>query len=86
MLGKTCALGKWKSAKRWQVVCNQSNEQFTNGLAGVRETKGCNLGRRIPSEVSRLVETSNLPSSNLSRTTLEPPPRTTGGLDSVEQL
>src|SRR4249920_599197 len=33
MLGKSEALGKWKSAKSWQVACNQSNDSFTNGLA-----------------------------------------------------
>src|SRR5450631_4396239 len=33
MLGKSRALGKWKTAKSWQVACNQSNHQFTNGLA-----------------------------------------------------
>src|SRR5579872_3771725 len=33
MLGKTCALGKWKSANSWQTICNQSNVRFTNGLA-----------------------------------------------------
>ena len=45
MLGKTRALGKWKGAKRWQVVCNQSNVRFTNALASDRETKGCSLGK-----------------------------------------
>jgi hypothetical protein len=29
MLGKTHALGKWKTANSWQVVCNQSNARFT---------------------------------------------------------
>src|SRR5580658_5403837 len=33
MLGKTLALGKWKTANSWQVVCNQSNARFTNGPA-----------------------------------------------------
>jgi hypothetical protein len=33
MLGKTGALGKWKSAKSWQAACNQSNLWFINGLA-----------------------------------------------------
>jgi hypothetical protein len=75
MLGKSRALGKWKSAKRWQVVCNQSNEQFTNGLAGGRDANGCNLGKIKPSESCSLVETSNVPASVLSRTAaLEPPP------------
>jgi hypothetical protein len=26
MLGKSLALGKWKTANSWQVVCNESNE------------------------------------------------------------
>jgi hypothetical protein len=33
MLGKTGALGKWKTVKSWQTACNQSNAWFTNGLA-----------------------------------------------------
>jgi len=36
MLGKTGALGKWKTANSWQAICNQSNLRFTNGLATVR--------------------------------------------------
>jgi hypothetical protein len=31
MLGKSRALGKWKTAKSWQAACYQSNPQFTNG-------------------------------------------------------
>ncbi len=38
MLGKTRAVGKWKTAKSWQDACNQSNQQFTNGLARCGET------------------------------------------------
>src|ERR1022692_395634 len=44
MLGKTRALGKWKSTNRWQAACNESNAGLTNKLAndlgtnrGVRE-------------------------------------------------
>jgi hypothetical protein len=33
MLGKSSALGKWKTANSWQTICNQSNDWFTNGLA-----------------------------------------------------
>jgi hypothetical protein len=33
MLGKSRALGKWKSAKSWQAACNKSNERFSNGIA-----------------------------------------------------
>jgi hypothetical protein len=29
MLGKYRALGKWKTAKRWQAACNESNARFT---------------------------------------------------------
>jgi hypothetical protein len=29
MLGKSPRIGKWRSAKRWQIVCNQSNVAFT---------------------------------------------------------
>ena len=29
MLGKSRALGKWKTAKRWQAACNESNARFT---------------------------------------------------------
>ena len=35
MLGKSRALGKWKTAKSWQAACNQSNHWFTNGLANI---------------------------------------------------
>jgi hypothetical protein len=83
MLGKTCALGKWKSAKRWQVVCNQSNEQFTNGLAGDRGTKGCNLGEELSRRKSAAF---GKPRICQRRTSAGSPPRTTEGLDSVEQL
>jgi hypothetical protein len=33
MLGKSRALGKWKTAKSWQAACYESNARFTNGLA-----------------------------------------------------
>jgi hypothetical protein len=33
MLGKSGQVGKWKTVKRWQAACNQSNQEFTNGLA-----------------------------------------------------
>jgi len=29
MLGKSDALGKWKTANSWQVACNESNAAFT---------------------------------------------------------
>jgi hypothetical protein len=32
MLGKTRALGKWKTTNRWQAACNESNARFTNKL------------------------------------------------------
>ena len=41
MLGKSCGLGKWKTANSWQTICNQSNEWFTNGLANL----GCQRHR-----------------------------------------
>jgi hypothetical protein len=44
MLGKSGALGKWKSAKSWQVACNQSNDSFTNGRA-VRAGNGARFLR-----------------------------------------
>jgi hypothetical protein len=70
MLGKSRALGKWKSAKSWQAACNQSNEQFTNGLVSDRETKGCNLGKEVSRQkVCCLVETANLPASGHIQTT-----------------
>src|SRR5271169_5722280 len=57
MLGKTRALGKWKSANSWQAICNQSNLRFTNGLATVseevrvsddwRSPKTCRSGRQM---------------------------------------
>jgi hypothetical protein len=75
MLGKTSALGKWKSAKRWQVACNQSNVRLTNGLASDRETKGCDSGKNGV--------------AGTPQRQWKPPirqPRTTEGLDSVEQL
>ncbi len=28
MLGKYRALGKWRTAKRWQAACNESNARF----------------------------------------------------------
>ena len=40
MLGKTHALGKWKTAKSWQTACYESNAGFTNGLANGREQRG----------------------------------------------
>jgi hypothetical protein len=33
MLGKTRALGKWKTTNRWQAACNESNVGLTNKLA-----------------------------------------------------
>jgi hypothetical protein len=36
MLGKTCALGKWKTANSWQVVCNESNYGAGFGLGRVK--------------------------------------------------
>jgi hypothetical protein len=33
MLGKSRRLGKWKTTKSWHAACNQSNEEFINGLA-----------------------------------------------------
>ncbi len=46
MLGKSCALGKWKSAKSWQTICNQSNVRFTNDLAGLG-AEGGNFTREV---------------------------------------
>ncbi len=40
MLGKSRALGKWKTAKSWQAACNQSNEWFPNGLASGEVLEG----------------------------------------------
>jgi hypothetical protein len=40
MLGKSRALGKWKTLKSWQTACIQSNQGFTNGLAAARFSKG----------------------------------------------
>ena len=40
MLGKSRALGKWKSVKSWQAACNQSNEWFPNGLASGEVLEG----------------------------------------------
>jgi hypothetical protein len=40
MLGKSRALGKWKTVKSWQAACNQSNDWFTNGLAGRERLEG----------------------------------------------
>jgi hypothetical protein len=39
MLGKTHALGKWKTANSWQVVCNQSNARFTNEPAATENNE-----------------------------------------------
>ena len=39
MLGKSRALGKWKTANSWQTICNQSNAPFTNGLANDCKTE-----------------------------------------------
>jgi UDP-galactopyranose mutase len=56
MLGKSGALGKWKSAKSWQVACNQSNDSFTNGLA-VRVDNGARFFRAgsqvLPNNVAK---------------------------------
>ena len=47
MLGKSHALGKWKTAKSWQAACNESNAGFRNRLArgktiraSVKESEG----------------------------------------------
>src|SRR5579863_1392917 len=40
MLGKSLALGKWKTANSWQMICNQSNEAFTSLLAVAKEVLG----------------------------------------------
>ena len=39
MLGNSRALGKWKTANSWQMVCNQSNARFTKGLANDSKTE-----------------------------------------------
>jgi hypothetical protein len=46
MLGKSRALGKWKTAKSWQAACYQSNIEFRNRLARQRERPVLQTGSR----------------------------------------
>jgi len=74
MLGKTLALGKWKTANSWQVVCNQSNARFTNGP---------------PATTHEGIPKRNKLSEGCSASPRRWPirrPRTTEGLDSTDQL
>jgi hypothetical protein len=82
MLGKSRALGKWKSVKSWQAACNQSNEWFPNGLAsgevleGWASLKPLGLERKGGEELRR---------ENQSKA-IERLTRTREGLDSTDPL
>jgi hypothetical protein len=48
MLGKSRALGKWKTAKSWQVACYQSNACSQMGLARREQPGGDKRNSKVP--------------------------------------